>query len=115
MSSKIKLTTHSKMLLKTTKSPRLYKSHIDQDELWLMFDLGMFLRRIADELKDIPNEVLDKYGAINLQSDPLYVYEYGAELEDIARRLIVKEHNEEKKRRKKQKKLERKRNENTIL
>ena len=97
------------MILKNKKSPRPYKTYIDQDELWFMFDLGKFLRDIADELRDIPNDVLDEYGASMLQSDPLYVYDYGAELEDIARRLIAKEHNKEKKRRKKQKKLERER------
>ena len=107
------------MILKNKKSPRPYKTYIDQDELWFMFDLGKFLRDIADELRDIPNEVLDEYGARMLQSDTLYVYEYGCELEDIARRYIVKEYNKEKKirkkLRKKQKKLERKREEEAWL
>ena len=103
------------MILKNKKSTRPYRNYIDQDELWFMFDLGKFLRDIAEELKDIPNEILDKYEATMLQSDPDYVYGYGHELEDIARRYIVKEYNKEKKRIKKVKKLAKERNENTIL
>ena len=81
------------MMLKNKKLTRTLKADIDQDELCFMFNLGKFLRDIAEELKNIPDETLDKYEARILQSDLDYVYDYGYELENIARRCIVKEYN----------------------
>ena len=81
------------MMLKNKKLTRTLNADIDQDELCFMFNLGKFLRDIAEELKNIPDETLDKYEARILQSDPDYVYDYGYELENIARRCIVKEYN----------------------
>jgi len=94
---------------------RTWKPILSQDELWFLFEAGKFYRDLAEAAKKVPNEVLEKYGAHQLTSDPQVIYEFGMELEDLARRCIAKEYNREKKRWKKLKKLERKREEEAWL
>jgi hypothetical protein len=86
------------------KPCRTWKPILSQDELWFLFEAGKFFRDLADAAEKVPNEVLREYGAHQLTSDPQVIYEFGMELEDLARRCIAKEYNKKKKERKKQKK-----------
>ena len=102
-------------ILPNKKSCRTWRPALDQDDLWFLFEAGKFYRDLAEAADKVPNEVLEKYGAHQLTSDPQIIYEFGMELEDVARRFIAKEYNKKKKERKKQKKLERKREEEAWL
>ena len=102
-------------IITNKKSCRTLKPALCQDELWFLFEAGKFYRDLAEAVSKVPNEVLEQYEAYQLTSDPQVIYEFGMELEDVARRFIAKEYNKKKKERKKEKKLQRKREEEAWL
>ena len=99
------------------KKPRQrpHKPLIDQDELCFMFELGKFLRDIAEELHNVPYEYLQEVQAYQLASDPLVIYDFGDTLDELARRYMYKERKIEIKKWKKWKKQQRKREEEALL
>ena len=97
------------------KRYRPHKPLIDQNELWFMFEVGKFLRDIAEELNNVPYEYLQERQAYQLASDTGVIYDFGDTLDEIARRYIYKERKIEIKKWKKWKKLERKREEEAWL
>ena len=104
MSWRIKKTRH-----------RPHKPLIDQNELWFMFEVGKFLRDIAEELHNVPNEFLQEAEAYQLASDPGIIYDFGDTLDEIARRYMYKERKIEIKKWKEWNKKQRKREEEERL
>jgi len=96
-------------ILPNKKSCRTRRPALDQDDLWFLFEAGKFYRDLAEAAAKVPNEVLEKYGAHQLTSDPQVIYEFGMELEDVARRFIAKEYNKKKKEREEARKKARRR------
>jgi len=97
------------------KRHRPHKPLIDQNELWFIFEVGKFLRDIAEELNNVPYEYLQERQAYQLASDTGVIYDFGDTLDEIARRYMYKERKIEIKKWKKWKKLERKREEEALL